>query len=136
MTDPIKIDGLKAFSRNLRTLDSELPKALRVALNESAAVITDFAKPRVPKRTGRAQRSLKAKSTRTAVRVSGGGNRAPHYPWLDFGGKVGPARSIERPFMKDGRYIYEGYFRNKDEFVKVLEEALLRVAKQAGVGVD
>lgn len=134
----IAIDGLTEFNRNLKKLDADLPKALRVALNEAADVVVGYAKPRVPKRSGRAQRSVKARSTRTAVRVSGGGNRAPYYPWLDFGGRVGRGLSVQRRFMKDGRYIYEGYFRKKEsgEFQEALNRALLDVARQAGVEVD
>lgn len=137
-TDPITVEGLRQFSKDLKTLDRDLPKALRLAMNEAADVVVDWARPRVPRRTGRAARSLKAKSTRTAVRVTGGGRRAPHYPWLDFGGRVGRARSVERPFRKDGRYIYEGYFRKKasGEFQEALQRALLRVANSAGVGVE
>lgn len=135
MSDPIKVDGLAQFSRDLRKLDADLPKALRLALNEAADVIVGYAVPRIPKRTGRAARSVKARSTRTAVRVVGGGNRAPYYPWLDFGGRVGPKKSVHRPFLKDGRYIYEGYFVKRSEFSEVLERALLGVARQAGIEV-
>lgn len=136
MAEPIKIDGLAAFSRNLRKLDSELPKGLRVALNDAANVVVDYAKPKVPRRTGRAQASIKARSTRTAVRVVGGGNRVPYYPWLDFGGRVGRRRSVKRPFLKEGRYIYAGYFAKTAEFEDVLLRGLLGVAKSAGIEVE
>jgi hypothetical protein len=136
MAEPIRIDGLAQFSRNLRKLDAELPKGLRVALNEAADVVIGYAKPRIPRRTGKAQASLKARSTRTAVRVQGGGPRVPYYPWLDFGGRVGRSRSIRRPFLKDGRYLYAAYFQNRSQFEDVLTRALINVAKSAGVEVD
>lgn len=138
MADPIRIEGLAQFSRSLKALDSDLPKALRLALNEAADVVVDYAVPLIPKKSGKAARSVKARSTRTAVRVVGGGNRAPYYPWLDFGGRVGRNRSVKRPFLKDGRYIYEGYFKKSEsgEFQEVLTKALLGVAAQAGVVVD
>jgi hypothetical protein len=135
MADPIKIDGLAQFNRELKKLDAELPKAMRIALNEAADVIVSYAVPLIPKRTGRAARSVKARSTRNAARVVGGGNRAPYYPWLDFGGRVGRNRSVQRPFLSDGRYIYEGYFKRRDEFGEVLTRALLGVAAQAGIEV-
>lgn len=136
--DPISITGLRKFSRDLKKLDNDLPKALRVALNEAADVVVSDARPRVPRRSGRAQRSIKAKSTRTKVRVSGGGSKAPYYPWLDFGGRVGPAGSIERPFIKDGRYIYRAYFDAsvRNRFSEVLEKSLIKVAESAGVEVE
>lgn len=136
MADAIRIDGLAQFSRNLKKLDADLPKALRIALNEAADVVVSDARPRIPRKTGRAQASLKARSTRTAVRVVGGGRRAPYYPWLDFGGKVGRNKSVKRAFLKDGRYIYRSYFDNQDEFANVLERALLDVVKNAGLEVD
>lgn len=138
MAEAIRIDGLAQFSRNLKQLDGELPKALRIALNEAADVVVGAAVPRVPKRTGRAARTIRARSTRTAVRVSAGGKRAPYFPWLDFGGKVGRKRSVERAFMKDGRYLYRAYFdkSRSGEFQDVLTRALIGVAEQAGVVVD
>ncbi len=138
MTEAIKIDGLKKFSKNLKRLDSDLPKALRLALNEAANVIVDDAKPRVPSRSGKAKRSVKAQSTRTKARVSGGGGRALYYPFLDFGGRVGRKRSVHRPFKKKGRYIYRAYFdaRDSGEFQDALTENLIRVASSAGIEVD
>lgn len=136
MAEPIQIKGLAEFSRNLRKLDSDLPKALRLAMNEAANVIVDYAQPRVPRRSGRAARSIKARSTRTAVRIQGGGARVPYYPWLDFGGRVGRKRSINRPFMKEGRYIYAGFHAKRATFEQVLVESLIKTARSAGVEVD
>lgn len=136
MADAIKIDGLAEFTRNIRKLDSDLGKAVRIALNEAADVVVGYARPRIPRRSGRAQASIKARSTGTAVRVQGGSRRVPYYPWLDFGGRVGRRRSVIRPFLKDGRYIYAAYFDHGDEFTEVLERALVDVARQAGIEVD
>ncbi|MDX3006740.1 HK97 gp10 family phage protein [Kribbella solani] len=136
MTGAIKVDGLSQFVANLKSMDRELPKALRVAFNGAAEIVVKDARHRVPSKTGKARASVKAKSTQTAVRISGGGNRAPYYPWLDFGGRVGRNRSVRRTFQKDGRYIYDAYYRNINRFGEVLEQALLDVAAQAGVEVD
>jgi hypothetical protein len=135
VTAPIRVEGLAEFSRNLKKLNGDLPKALRIALNEAADIVVKGARPKVPRRSGRAAASVKARSTRTSSRVVGGSNRVPYYPWLDFGGRVGKGKSVRRPFLKEGRYIYASYFANTDEYGKVLEEALLEVARQAGVEV-
>jgi hypothetical protein len=134
--EPIKIEGLAEFNRNLRKLDSDLPKALRLAHNEAANIIVEWAQPKVPRKTGRAMRSVKAKSTRTESRVQGGGNRVPYYPWLDFGGRVGPKRNITRQFRKGGRYIYPGLGANYQRIHDELTEQLIDVARQAGVEVE
>ena len=90
----------------------------------------------------RAAGSIKTKSSQKFVRVSAGGSRAPYYPWLDFGGQIG-ARSGKargnrgrRPFIKDGRYLYASYFANREQFVEVLRKSLVKVATDAGIGVD
>lgn len=135
----VKVEGLAEFSRNLRKLDSDLPKALRVALNDAGNVVVDKARPRVPRRTGRAQAALRAKSTRTASRVAGGTARARYYPWLDFGGEGRRrGRPSARPFKKEGRYLYAAYYQLRDsgEFQEVLSRALLDVVRQAGIEVD
>jgi hypothetical protein len=134
--EPIRIHGLAEFRRDLRKLDRELPKALRIALNEAANIVVDDARPRIPRRTGRAAATLKAKSTGTAVRVAAGSTRAPYYPWLDWGGRVGRRKSVQRAFLKEGRYIYPSYHRNQDRFEEVLSKALTDVATQAGLDVD
>lgn len=136
MTDPIRVDGLNQFVANLKAMDRELPKALRVAFNGAADIVVQDARPGIPTKSGKAKASVKAKSTQTFVRISGGGNKAPYYPWLDFGGRVGRNKSVKRPFIKDGRYLYDAYYRNVNRFGEVLEQALLDVASQAGIEVD
>jgi hypothetical protein len=138
MTEPIKIDGLAQFTRDLKKLDSDLPKAVRVANNQAADLVVTTARPLVPRRTGKAAGSIRAQSTRTAVRVTEGGPRAPYMPWLDFGGKVGRQHAVKRPFIKEGRYLYPAYRRKRDsgEFQEVMTAALLDVAARAGVEVD
>ena len=136
MAEPIKIEGLREFTKNLKTLDSELPKAVRMAFNEAADIVVGSARPRIPTKSGKARASVKARSTRTAARVVGGSTRVPYYPWLDFGGHVGRNRSISRPFLKDGRYIYDAYFREKPRFVEAMEHGLITVAARAVGGLD
>jgi hypothetical protein len=137
MAGEIKIDGLAAWSRSLRKLDQDLPKSLRLAMNRAADVVIDNAKPRVPVRTGRARKSIKARSTRTLVRVSEGGRGAEYVPWLDWGGRVGRKKSVMRARVRDGRFLYPAYYHVRDsgEFQKVLNKELRDVARQAGLKV-
>jgi hypothetical protein len=134
MTDPaVHITGLKEFRRGLKEIDAALPKALRVAHNRSAQIVVDDAVPKIPSRTGRARRSVRAASTQTKSRVKGGGKKTAYYPWLDFGGVL--ASGPERPFIKRGRYIYQSFYANRDRFTEVLEDSLVDVAEQAGIEV-
>ncbi|MFJ8687197.1 HK97 gp10 family phage protein [Micromonospora wenchangensis] len=136
MRQTIAVGGLKEFSKGLRKLDADLPKALRIAMNAAAGLVIDYAVPRIPRRGGRAASTLKAKSTRTAARIAMGGKRAPYMPWLDFGGKVGPNRSVVRPFLKDGRFVYKGLAERREQITDVMEKGIRDVARQAGLEVD
>lgn len=137
-TAAVKIDGLAQFVRDLSKMNKELPKAVRLALNQAADLVVTEARPHVPKRSGRAARSIKARSTRTAARVVEGGKRAEYMPWLDFGGRVGRAHATKRAFLKEGRYVYPAYhqLRASGRFEQVMSTALVDVARQAGVEVD
>lgn len=134
----IRIEGLAEFTRHLRRLDSDLPKALRLAMNEAADLVATDARKLVPRRSGRAAASIRVASTRTAVRVRAGGPKAPYYPWLDFGGRVGRKKATVRRFDKEGRYLYPVYFRHKDsgQIQRVLQQSLTGVAHKAGMAVD
>jgi hypothetical protein len=136
MRATIRIEGLAEFNRDLRRLDADLPKALRLGMNAAAKVVVDYAVPKIPRRSGRAARSVRVASTRTAVRVRAGGARVPYYPWLDFGGKVGRNRSVSRPFYSDGRYLWKGLAVKRVEFEGILQRELIKVAESAGIEVD
>lgn len=134
--EPIKITGLAEFNRALRKISSDLPKELRAALNVGAQMVVDWAAPRVPTDSGKARRSLRASSTRTAAQVTGGGARVPYYPWLDFGGRVGKKRRVHRTFLPGGRYIYPGYDARKDELHEEVVRNLIDLAERAGLEAD
>jgi hypothetical protein len=135
VTDAIKIDGLSQFTRDLKKLDSDVPKMQRKALNSAVDIVIGYARHRVPSRSGRAASSIKARSTQTAARVVAGGNKAPYYPWLDFGGRVGPKRSVKRPFIREGRYLYAALGAKREELHAAIQDALVESAKAAGFEV-
>lgn len=132
----VKVSGLKEFNRALRTMDADLPKGLRIALNGCADFLIEKTRSQIPQKSGKAARSLKARSTRTAVRIAVGGNKAPYYPWLDFGGHVGRHGSVARPFYREGRYLYPTLRRNRDEFTKIMQDSIVHVAEAAGLDVS
>lgn len=136
MDAKIGVEGLAEFNRGLRKLDADAPKQLRIALNGAADLLVNKTVPQIPRRTGAAAKSLKAKSTRTSARVSVGGRRAPWYPWLDFGGRTGPKKSVERPFYSEGRYLYPTLRRVRPDIERALENGLVAVARGAGLDVD
>lgn len=136
MEPKVQIKGLAEFNRGLRKLDSEAPKQLRIGLNSAADLLIDKTKPEIPSRTGAARASLKARSTRTSARIAVGGRKAPYYPWLDFGGKTGRNKSVDRPFYKAGRYLYPTLGKVRPLILDGLDEAIRTVARNAGLEVD
>lgn len=134
--DSIRVVGLRQFRQSLRALDAALPRALRLAGNAAANVVVDAARPMVPRRSGRAAASIKAKSSQSATRVTSGGTRAPYMPWLDYGGRVGKNDSARREFIKDGRYVYPAYRKERPRVEKALRDALAQVASDAGIELD
>lgn len=136
MPDKIAVKGLKEFQRGLKKLDSDLPKALRIALNGASDLIISKATPLIPRRSGAAVNSLKARSTQKAVRIGVGGSKAPYYPFLDFGGSVGKHGSAHRPFYKKGRYLYPTLEKNRPEVIDIMQGAIVALAKDSGLDVD
>ena len=135
--EPIRIEGLAQFSRALKRLDAEAPKGLRLAHNEAANIVVSEARRRMPSVSGRARGSVKARSTRTATRVSAGSSRAPYVPYLDYGGEGRiKGRPAYREFKKGGRYVYPAFGDKRGDVQRVLESALLRVVADAGLAVD
>ncbi len=134
----IRVDGLREFQRSLKDFDAGLPKALRAGLKEVSDLIVSDAKPRIPNRSGRTRGSVKATSNQKGAVVRAGAGLA-HYGWLDFGGsrfvKGRRAKESSRKFMKSGRYIWRAFGDNYDESLKLVENALVMVARRAGLEV-
>lgn len=132
----IRVTGLKEFRSKVKEADAALPKQIRIVLNAAAGIVLDYAKPRIPSRSGRARGSVVARSTQKAVRVSVGGGRAPYYPWLDFGGRVGPGGSVRRPFIKEGRYLYPALRVKRQDVIEAMSTGLVDLVRSAGMEVS
>lgn len=136
MGDPVRVDGLKALQKALREIDQNLPKQIRVILNDAATEVIDYAKPKIPTRTGRARASIKARSSQREVRIAVGGTKAPYYPWLDFGGQGRRNhKPPPRPFLKRGRYLYPGLDARHDQVTEIMSKGLTDLIEAAGLDV-
>lgn len=130
---PIKIQGLREFQAALKAMDGESQKKLKVALDNVSEVVAAGAARRVPRRTGKAAASLRAQSSQREAKVVGGSKKVPYYGWLDFGGRVGKDRSVSRPFVKSGRYLWPTVAANRQPLEKALQKALVELAREAGM---
>lgn len=130
----VHIEGLREFRQALRRVQADAPKQLRIAFNGVANIVVQGTKPQVPVRRGKAQGSVRARSTQEKARVVAGGKRVPYYPWLDFGGRVGRKNATVREYVKDGRYLYPTYRQLRDRGVieEQLVRAIVRVARSVG----
>ena len=135
MRATIDIQGIRQFQRQLRQMEGGLHKKIRVALNSAAEIVVRYAKPKVARRSGTAAASLKVRSTQREAAVAAGGARAPYYPWLDFGGRTGPNRSVQRAFISEGRYIYPTVRERGEEIAAAGQTALNELAAEAGLEV-
>lgn len=136
MTSRIDTTGLREFQAALRRIDADLPKQLRLVLNEAAGIIVDYAQAHIEVKTGRARATIKARSSQRAAAVSIGGARAPYVPWLDFGGEGRiRGRPAPREFIKEGRYVYRGLRLNNEDITALLAKGLTDLASAAGLDV-
>jgi HK97 gp10 family phage protein len=136
MAGTVTIDGLKEFNKALRTVDKSAPKMTKQALNECSDFLISKTKPLIPVRKGNARASLKKRSSQSQVKIVVGGARARYYPWLDFGGRVGRKKKTVRRFIQSGRYLYPTLAKNQKQFVRIAQEGLAKVAKDAGLDVE
>jgi len=132
----IEITGMKEFLKAVKAVDPEHAKQLRKDLNRAAGVIVQEARSRVAVVTGKARGTIRAASTQRMARVSAGGNRAPYYGWLDFGGWGARNKSVYRNFIREGRYLYRSYYENRAEIFDDVELGLRIAAANAGLKVD
>jgi hypothetical protein len=54
---------------------------------------------------------------------------------LDYGGKTGRNKSINRPFIRGGRYIYPAYEAEYPNIMRLLDKRLRDLAATKGIEV-
>ena len=128
----VEVEGLKELRSALRNLEDKAPKELAKAGKQAAEVPIDTIVARIPYRTGRTRRSVRAFGTQTSAGIRAGGAKSPHLGWLDFGGKR-PGDRVARPRVKAGRYIYPGIKQDEDEIVDTYVDVLHGLLRSLGL---
>jgi hypothetical protein len=128
----VRISGLRELNTAFRQIDRELPKNLRAGFLPVAQHVVGVAQQRMPHLTGTAQRAVKPRATQRGASIAFGGDAAPYGPWLDFGGRVGRRKSIVRPFITEGRYVYPGIAESREEIEQGADTAVKNAARHAG----
>jgi hypothetical protein len=76
---------------------------------------------------------VKAASGQREARIKAGSAKAPYYPWLDFGGKVGKNRSVDRKFKPEGRYLYPTYKAKRGEVLERVADQIFGLIEKHGL---
>lgn len=127
----VDYEGLAKFRKDLIKADKRFGPEIRNALKATAEVVASDARGRVPVLTGKAKGSIKGGSSGAAAVVRGGQKKVPYYGWLDFGGPRSPkGRLNQRPFLKDGRYLYPAIAAKAPAARKKLEEDLTQIIER------
>lgn len=133
MADPvIRVEGVRELRKALNDIDAALAKELTTGLAEIAAVVADKARTRMPFLTGTAAGAVKVRKKSAAAAISIGGQKAPYGAWLDFGGRVGRNKSVSRPVIRGGRYVYPSLAEAGPEVERMLEELFERLRRAGG----
>lgn len=130
-SDEVKVKGLTdltAAFNNITSIEKDMPEIL----NGAAEYVYARARRLIPKLRGNALRSLNIRKNT----IEAGGAQAPYFGWLDFGGRVGINNSVNRPFMRRGRYIYGVISDSQREIQNIAEKGLKDSIEKSGLEVD
>lgn len=136
--EPVRVEGLREFQAELRKLDQKLPRELRVAGNEAAAIVVRDAQGRAQGRGGVAAKtapSIKATSEQRGARVSLGGTRFPFAMGAEFGGRGRPTTQQFAPWTGSdsgaGYFFYPAIRETRDQVTDAYADALDRLMRDA-----
>lgn len=129
----ISVEGLKEARRALNNVEAGLGKELGQAGKAAADIVAKQTQPKVPVLTGRARDSVRAVVSQGGGGVRAGGAKAPHYGWLDFGGRVGRNKSVSREVIRGGRYIYPALAERSDDVLEQYESKVNDLLRRAGL---
>lgn len=130
------VGGLRDLNKALKAADLDAVDAMKAALKAIAEGVAVDVRSRVPHASGRAAASYKPRGGVKGAAIAYGGGKAPYAPWLDFGGRVGKARSVKRPIVKGGRYLYPAIADNMEDVQAKVAEAISDITGRYGFKVE
>lgn len=133
----VVVSGIGKLQSALKKVDDETPAKLKEGFKRIAEMVASSARSKVPRRTGKAAASIKARASTRGGSIAFGGSAAPHYPWLDFGGSTkrrvgGVRREWKGNPVGEGRYIYPSIREKNREIREMTDDMLASVIKGAG----
>lgn len=131
----VSVNGVRELQGALKQIEETLPRELRTVFNAAAEHVARRARPAVPVKTGRLVATIQPASTQRVGRVAY--NRpgsVPYAGFIEFGGAVGRNRSVRRPFIRQGRYLFPAAEQEREPVIHTLEYELGGLIRRAGLG--
>lgn len=89
----------------------------------------------MPVRSGRLAASIKPALTQRQGKVAyTSPTSVPYSGFIEFGGAVGRNKSVKRPFIRQGRYLFPAAEEERNPVMRTLEQELTNLIKRAGLG--
>lgn len=141
----VQVRGLKEVQKALKAIDKDLPKGLRTEFLVVARAVVGTAQGNAPRVSGRAAGSIRPRAAQTGAGIAFGGNAAPYFPWLDFGGTTGKGHrpgvpksgSVEREWKGnpggEGRYVYPAIRAHEDDIIEAAGDVPVNLARKNGL---
>ena len=129
----VEVTGLREVQRAIRLVgDTELKGALRDANRGLAQQVVRKALPKVPVKTGRLRKSVRALASQNSAVVKAGTAAVPYAAAQHWGvgprpGRRGPHNIKARPFLRDAARTVEQ--KAADEYL----DQIHRILKKAGL---
>lgn len=133
--EPLRIKGMAEFQGALKQMSAETQSRLDEVTGEAAKRVATATRRKVPSVTGAAKGSVGLRTVQGKSTVVTGGTKAPYFPWLDFGGRVGRGGSVVRAFRPGGRYLFPAQRAEYHQVMDVLNAELVMLAEDAGLEV-
>lgn len=143
----VEVRGVRELRSAMRRMDNEMPGKLKQGMMEIATVVVAGIQSKAPRRSGDAADSVRPRASQTGAAIAFGGQAAPYFPWLDFGGTTGKGHrpgvawsgSIKREWLGNpkgmGRFVYPTIEEKGPEIEKRIEGIVARTATRADLEV-
>lgn len=132
----IRVTGIREVNAALKSIGNGAEKDMGKAFKPIAERIASTSRGKMPSITGSARKSVTSGGTQRGAHVSYGGAKAPHTPWLEFGGSTKATETtVRRPFVKQGRYIWPTIMEARENIEEAAEDVLLDLATRHGFDV-
>jgi hypothetical protein len=123
----VRTEGLRDFRRDLKRMDPQLDKELRVELRDAVVKVTARAALLAPRRTGALAKSYRPFVTQ---RQAGIRSSLPYAPVIEYGGTISP-RGTDI-VIKRSEPVTRAVERETDEIVDAFGDAVERAADKTG----